>query len=110
MTAADDLRATAGYIREVGLAKGTAEVLGKGTSVCTLGGIARVCDLEPSIVCYNNTATTDRYEAAVLAMKRYLRRNGIAWSIPTWSDTLAKDEAEVTATLEKAAAWTEEQA
>ena len=109
MTAADDLRATARYIEEVGFARGTAEVLGKGTAVCVLGGMARVCDLEPNLVAYNLASGTLRYQNLTLALRDYLRAQNIPRvSVPVWNDITVKDERELTVTLEKAAAWIEE--
>lgn len=109
MTAADDLRATAQYIGKVGLVRHTTELDGEGGPVCVLGGIARVCGLEPRLA-FSGRQNSPRYAAATIAMRGYLFAHGRSGRIPTWNDTEAKDQYEVTVTLEKAAAWIEEQA
>lgn len=111
MTAADDLRAAAGYIEKVGHVRRTVELNGEGTPVCALGGIARVCGLEPrKVALRTNQVVTPRYAAATLALRGYLFAHDLPGQIPTWNDHTVKDAHEVTVTLEKAAAWIEEQA
>lgn len=110
MTAADDLRATAHYIEKVGHARNTFEEGGReGSRVCALGGMARVCGLDPNQASTRNRPTP-RLAAAVLALRGYLFANNLAGNIPVWNDSQAKDQYEVVVTLEKAAAWIEEQA
>jgi hypothetical protein len=104
--AADDLRATARYIDQHGHTRKVAQ--DKDGKVCVLGGISCVVGLDPTMAPYGSSTST-RYERAKMALQAYLNEAGIGWSIPTWSDLKAKDKADVTTTLEKAAAWIEEQ-
>lgn len=107
MSAADDLRATARYIEKVGHIRGAMELGGEGGPVCVMGGITRVCGLEPTITL---RVIPPRYAVAVLAMRGYLFAHDHCGSIPVWNDREVKDQYEVIVTLEKAAAWIEEQA
>lgn len=109
MTAADDLRATARYIEKVGHTRGKFEAGDEGTSVCALGGMARVCGLDPHIA-DTMRRPTPRLAAAIVALRGYLFTHDLAGRIPTWNDSQIKDEHEAIVTLEKAAAWIEEQA
>jgi hypothetical protein len=109
--AAEDLRTAARYIDEVGHHRGNSvDPRGSG-AVCALGGLAAATGCDPQRTPYDEIEHGNtRYIRARKALQDYLNWAGIGWSIPTWSDLKAKDKADVTATMEKAAAWIEEQA
>lgn len=108
MTVADDLRAGATYIRKHGHTKGTAAEMDG--SVCAMGGIA--LGIGASIrICYGDTASddlTDRFNEAMVALSNYLHENKLTRcnSVAGWNDITFSDD--VIASMEKAAAWTEE--
>lgn len=112
MTVADDLRAGATYIREHGHAKGTAQAFDG--SVCAMGGIALGIGAD-LLICYGRTATTSpdvclRFGDALVTLNNYLLDNKLTrcHSIADWNDITFSDD--VIASMEKAAAWSEEQA
>lgn len=114
MNVADDLRAAAEYIREHGHAKGVAAA-GDG-SVCALGGIARSTGVDVGI-CYGMTdgVTPDQYDRFLRALgvlRDYLSGIGVLGDkyrlLSRWSDASQADD--VITSMEKAAAWIEEQA
>lgn len=106
-TTADDLRAAATYIRAHGWTRGVTQK--PDGSVCAIGGInavtggyfflGEIAEFGPG------------YADAVTAMERYLLATGDSdrLTIPYWNDNHANDGEEVTAAMEKAAAWIEEQ-
>lgn len=115
-TVADDLRAAASYIREHGWTTGTAGRVDG--SVCALGSMSRVAGMEPAEACYEppdhlvgvyGHDKTERYVRMTAAMRNWLADALPNGSIAQWNDTPGRTAEDVTAELEKAAAWTEEQ-
>lgn len=107
--AAADLRNAARYIDEHGWSKYEMEDPNGG--VCALGGIAKATGYTGVL----RTPAVPRYVAAQAALLTFLNKDRVNPSdqigfVPSWNDEEAADQAEVPATLEKAAAWIEEQA
>ena len=102
MTTADDLRAAAEYIRGHGLARLTAEA--SDGSVCALGAIYKICYKHEVL-----TLDWTRFNHAARVLSDYLYTEGLFThgSLPKWSDS--SQAGDVIASLEKAAAWVEEQ-
>lgn len=103
--AAADLRNAATYIHEHGWSR--FEMEDPEGHVCALGGIAKATGYTGTL----GTPAVPRYLAAQVGLLAFLnqdREDRIGF-VPGWNDEEAADMAEVTTTMEKAAAWIEEQ-
>ena|SRR5688572_3374195 len=110
---AEDLRAGAAVIREKGWHQGGARDLHTG-AVCAIGSTFDVLGLWGHSVHERAhpelrddlRARTCRHTDAIQALARYLGEDDVA----QWNDAPGRTADEVCAAMEKAAAWTEEQA
>lgn len=106
--AAADLRNAARYIDEHGWSRHCMEDVDGG--VCALGGIAKATGYTGLL----GVPAVPRYVAAQAGLIAFLNLDRDVPAqlacVPYWNDSQAADQAEVTAALEKAAAWIEEQA
>lgn len=110
MRTAEILRRSAQVIRRRGLAKGKAERADG--SVCALGAIAVAVGGVPEELAYGEHGVSVPFDSASGALTNYLRtgEEGRFVHVPTWSDRRTTTQEDVAATMEKAAAWIEEQA
>jgi hypothetical protein len=113
MRTAEILRKSAEVIRERGLCKGKAEAYDG--SVCALGAIAVATGGVPEELAYGPNGVNIGFDSGAGALANYLATID-GWSserpphIPTWSDHRSTTQDDVANTMEKAAAWIEEQA
>lgn len=76
--------------------------------VCAVGGIRAACGLNRGAY-YGRRLAADLATDAEYAFSDYLRSTYEAPSIPQWNDDPTRTKDDVTAALEKAAAWVREQ-
>lgn len=108
--AAEDLRDASTAINELGWVQNSMRT---DRGVCALGGLVVATGYNGSV----QTREARRYYNASVVLRDYLAATGHEFgladafgAIPLWNDEYATTKTEVTAGLEKAAAWIEEQA